>query len=96
MAGQSTTTTDHETIRTWAQERGGRPATVEGTGRGGEAGLLRIDFDYDGRDDRLREISWDDFFAKFDEEKLALLYQDEKSRGEKSTFFKFVDRDESA
>jgi hypothetical protein len=87
----SDTTTDHDTIRTWAEERGGRPATVKGTESGDEdAGILRIDFQ--DPDDRLEEISWDDWFAKFDEEKLAFLYQDEKKDGETSTFFKLVKR----
>ena len=36
MAGQSNTTTDHETIRRWAEERGGEPATVRGTEDGDE------------------------------------------------------------
>jgi hypothetical protein len=87
----SDTTTDHDTIRAWAEERGGRPATVKGTESGGEdAGILRIDFQ--DPDDRLEEISWDEWFQKFEEEKLAFLYQDEKKSGETSTFFKLVKR----
>ncbi|HWT24233.1 MAG TPA: hypothetical protein VN213_12080 [Solirubrobacteraceae bacterium] len=87
----SDTTTDHDTIRKWAEERGGRPATVKGTESGGEdAGILRIDFQ--DPDDRLEEISWDDWFQKFDEENLAFLYQEEKKDGETSTFFKLVKR----
>jgi hypothetical protein len=87
----SDTTTDHDTIRTWAEERGGRPATVKGTESGGDdAGILRIDFQ--DPDDRLEEISWDDWFEKFEDAKLAFLYQDEKKDGETSTFFKLVKR----
>jgi hypothetical protein len=83
-------TTDHDEIRRWAEKRGGHPASVRGTEeRGEEAGLLRIKF----RDDEdLEEIGWDDFFEKFDEEKLAFLYQDETAEGGKSRFFKFVQR----
>lgn len=41
----SHTTTDHEEIRRWAEERGGRPASVKGTEHGREkAGILRINF----------------------------------------------------
>ena len=40
----------------------------------------------------MEPISWDDFFEKFDEAKLAFIYQDQKSNGEGSTFCKFVDR----
>jgi hypothetical protein len=87
----SDTTTDRDTIRKWAEERGGRPATVKGTESGGDdAGILRIDFQ--DPDDRLEEISWDDWFEKFEDAKLAFLYQDEKKDGETSTFFKLVKR----
>lgn len=37
-------TTNHEEIKKWAEERGGRPATIRGTGKENEPGLLRIDF----------------------------------------------------
>jgi hypothetical protein len=37
-------------------------------------------------------ISWDEWFRKFDEAGLALVYQDEKASGEDSTFFKLVSR----
>lgn len=83
----SHTTTDHDEIRRWVEARGGKPATVRGTGKD-EPGVLRIDFPERDADDRLEEISWEDFFAKFDEAKLAFLYQAGKSR-----FCKFVSRD---
>jgi hypothetical protein len=92
MAGQSHTTTDHKEIQKWVEARGGRPATVRGTGGKNDAGLLRIDFNEP--DDRLEEISWEDFFAKFDENNLAFLYQDKKADGEESRFFKFVSRED--
>lgn len=38
-------------------------------------------------------ISWDDWFGKFDESKLAFLYQEQhKASGEDSTFCKLVNR----
>jgi len=83
-------TTNHDEIRRWAEQRDGHPATVRGTAdRDEDAGLLRIKF----RDDEdLEDIGWDDFFEKFDEEKLAFLYQDKTADGGKSRFFKFVER----
>jgi hypothetical protein len=83
-------TTDHAAIRRWAESRGGRPASVKGTGKG-DAGLLRIDFEPDMAEN-LELISWDDFFAKFDAEKLGFLHQDETEDGSISRFHKFVDR----
>jgi hypothetical protein len=86
-------TTDHEEIRKWAESRGGKPASVKGTAQGNEeAGLLRIDFPTGASNPPLEAISWDDFFEKFDEEKLAMIYQEEKADGEESTFCKFVER----
>lgn len=68
-------TTDHETIRKWAEARDGRPARVKGTGDATDAGFLRLDF---GKPEQsLEAITWEEFFEKFDESKLALLYEDE-------------------
>ncbi len=83
-------TTDHKAIRKWAEERGGHPATVKSTAAAGEAGILRLDFD--PKDEKLEEISWDEFFDKFDEAKLAFLYQDKTADGHVSRFHKFIDR----
>jgi hypothetical protein len=93
MAGESKITTDHDTIRKWAEARGGKPAAVKRTERDGDVGLLRIDFPgYKGQDS-LEEISWDEFFKKFDEKHLAFLYQDRTADGKESRFFKFVSRE---
>ena len=91
---ESTTTTDHDEIRTWAEQRDATPATVRGTqDDDGSAGLLRLDFEgYGAGEDELEHIEWDEWFAKFEESNLAFLYQDEKSDGETSTFFKLVSR----
>lgn len=85
---EAKTTTDHDTIRKWAEARGGRPARVEETADGG--GILRIDFQEP--DEGLEEIGWDTFFEVFEDRKLAFLYQDETSGGGESRFNKFVDR----
>jgi hypothetical protein len=90
MAGAAKATTDHEFIRRWAEERGGRPARVKGTGDGGDPGMLRIDFP-GYAEESLEEISWEDWFAKFEEKNLAFLYQ-ERTDGGISRFFKLVDR----
>jgi hypothetical protein len=81
---------DHDEIRTWAEERGGRPARVKSTAGQGEGGILR--FDFQEPDESLEEISWDEFFEIFDRSDLALLEQDETASGKTSRFFKFVNR----
>src|SRR4051794_5780418 len=52
-SGRSLATTHHEVIKQWAEQRGGRPATVEGAEHGDLLGGLRIDFG--GGDARLRQ-----------------------------------------
>jgi len=87
---ESQTTTDHDTIRKWAEQRRGRPATVRATEEDGHAGILRIDFG--PKEEALEEIEWSEFFRKFDESGLAFLYQDRTKDGELSRFHKFVRR----
>ncbi len=91
-SSSSQTTTDHDTIRTWVEARDGSPATVKGTGKGDEAGVLRVDFPGYSGEDRLEHITWEEFFEKFEEAKLAFLFQEETSGGGESRFFKFVQR----
>ena len=86
------TTTDHDEIRRWVEEHGGKPARVRGTGDDNDPGLLRIDFPGGAGEDQLEHISWDEWFQKFDENNLAFLYQETKATGEDSTFFKLVKR----
>ncbi len=85
---EANSTTDHDEIRRWVEARNGRPARVRSSGPGG---LLRIDFGEP--EEELEEISWEDFFRIFDENKLAFLCQDKTSGGGTSRFNKFVSRD---
>jgi hypothetical protein len=89
---ESKTTTNHDEIRRWVDERGGRPARVKDTGSNGDPGILRIDYPGRGEDDALEEISWDDFFEAFEDNDLAFLYQEQTSEGQESRFSKFVRR----
>ncbi len=89
--GSSKITADHSLIRKWAEERGAKPASVKGTG-GKDIGVLRLMFPgySEGRSQSLREITWDEFFRKFDENELAFIYQDKTSQGDRSNFNKFI------
>ena len=84
----SETTTDHEVIRKWAEERDGRPSVIRTKGKGG---LLRIDFGE--KEEEFEEIEWEEFFKIFDQNKLAFLYQEKTKEGETSRFSKFVERE---
>ncbi|MEU2347342.1 Rho termination factor N-terminal domain-containing protein [Modestobacter sp. NPDC049651] len=89
--GRSLVTTHHEVIKEWAEARGGRPATVPGSEYDGRPGRLRIHFGEGGDD--LVEISWDDWFGTFDERRLNFIYQEERSDGRPSTFFRLENPD---
>lgn len=86
-------TTNHNDIRKWAEARDGQPACVKGTGGKNDAGLLRINFP-GYSEENLQNISWDEFFEKFDENNLAMVYQEKTEDGKVSRFSKLVNRDE--
>ena len=91
-SGSSQTTTDHNTIKKWVEERGGSPASVKGTGEGDEAGVLRIDFPGYSGEDTLEHVSWDKWFEAFEEDGLAFLHQDHLEGNKESRFSKLVSR----
>jgi len=85
-------TTDHNTIRRWVESRGGRPATVKITRAANDPGIVRIDFPGYAGEKSLEPISWDEFFQKFDERELALVYEEADPNGQPSRFAKLVRR----
>lgn len=85
-SAESKVTTDHKEIRRWVEERGGHAARVKGTD------LLRIDYPGFSGEERLEEISWEEFFSTFDENNLAFLYQETTQDGGESRFSKLIDR----
>ncbi|MGW4589713.1 Rho termination factor N-terminal domain-containing protein [Amycolatopsis thermoflava] len=90
--GRSLVTTDHDVIRQWAEKRKAHPATVPGTEHGGHLGVLRFDFPGYGGDD-LRHVEWDEWFATFDQRRLNFIYQEERSDGSPSNFFRLENPD---
>ncbi|MHA7279709.1 Rho termination factor N-terminal domain-containing protein [Arthrobacter sp. MDT2-2] len=83
--GRSLATTHHEVIKQWAEARNARPATVEGTEHGDHLGVLRFDFNEDT--DKLRHVSWEEWFRTFDERRLNFIYQEQRKDGSQSNFF---------
>jgi hypothetical protein len=93
MSGAAKGTIDHEVIRAWVEERGGKPACVKRTAKKNDIGILRIDFPGYSGEDTLEHISWDEWFDKFEEKRLAMLFQEETAGGDVSRFSKLVSRD---
>lgn len=85
-------TIDHDVIRTWVEERGGKPARVKQTGSDGDPGILRIDYPGYSGEGTLEAISWDDWFEAFDQNALAFIYQLATADGDQSRFSKLVAR----
>lgn len=91
-AGKTLTTKDPDTIRTWADERKAKPATVPGTEHDGHLGVLRFDFPgYGGQE--LKHISWDEWLRTFQERNLEFVYQETTKDGKQSNFFRLTNPD---
>jgi hypothetical protein len=88
----SKTTQDHEEIRRWAEERGARPAAVSSTETDDRTGIIRLEFPGtpNAKDDALEEISWDEWFDKFDASGLEFNYQQKTAAGQRSNFNKLT------
>lgn len=86
------TTKDHDEIQRWAESRGAVPAQVASTAGDRNTGILRFEFPGapNAKDSALEEISWDEFFEKFDQSGLELIYQEETAEGQKSNFNKLI------
>lgn len=92
VMSESKKTTDVNAIKQWAESRQGVPAIIKDTDQGGD-GVLRIHFPQNSdENERFDTISWDQFKNKFEDNNLAMVYQEKKDNGSDSTFHKFVDR----
>lgn len=90
--GRTETTTDHDTIRSWVEERGSTAAQVIEPS-GDDPGSLAI-IPEQAEEESVREISWDEFFETFEEENLAFVYQTNKDDPTEQWFCKFIGREQ--
>lgn len=72
-------TTEHEEIKQWAQKYGGKPQIIDDPQALADVPGLRIDFpgkidDFLLPETKIRDVSWEEFFQKFEENQLAFLY----------------------
>lgn len=85
-------TTDHEMIRQWVRERGGAPSMARRVGQPAE-GALVVNFPDDGSDGPVVDISWADFFQRFEDQNLAFVYRESLPEAEDAYYYQLVDRD---
>ncbi len=86
-------TTDHSEIRSWAESRGAQPALVKDSASHYDPGVLRIRVPGSDLGPRVEDLSWDVFFQKFDEERLALVYPENTHDSADHAYVKLVRRE---
>ncbi|GAB3797359.1 hypothetical protein GCM10027605_07100 [Micromonospora zhanjiangensis] len=86
--GRSLVTTNHEVIKRWARARQAKPATIEGTMRAGRPGVLTFDFPGWRTGGKLKQVTWEDWLRTFDSRRVNFIYQEQKSDGRQSNFFR--------
>ncbi|MDM4720979.1 hypothetical protein QTQ03_15770 [Micromonospora sp. WMMA1363] len=94
--GRSLVTTNHDVIRRWARQRNAKPATIAGTERDGRAGVLTFNLPGYRESNRVREITWAEWFRTFELRKLNLIYQERLRDGRPSNFFRTESPDREA
>jgi hypothetical protein len=95
-AMQESATTDHDVIRRWADDRHATPATLAGTEHDGDVGELRFDLELGNDLEDLTHISWDDWFAEFDQRGLQFVFHEgTRPDGSNSNDFHFEQSSQS-
>lgn len=90
MTSETKTTINHEIIKSWAENRNGKPATIAPEGM---VGILKIDFPgFDQGEEKFRQITWDEFFEELEKKQLAFLFIEQKADGTKSNYYQLVKR----
>lgn len=92
-------TTDHTTIKEWAKLHKGQPEVIPNSET--ETGAIGIRIDFPGKlddmyltgDHQPKHISWDEFFRIFDDENLAMEYEDKETIVDPSSAYRFINRD---
>lgn len=72
-------TTNHQEIKQWAQKYGGKPQVIDDPQALSDIPGVRIDFpgkidDFLLSETKVRDVSWEEFFKKFEENQLAFIY----------------------
>lgn len=77
----------HDEIKAWIKKHGGKPAVIET--QPNYPGVLRIKF---GDQSMYKEISFAEFFDRFESEGLAFRYIDHVIKGNEELSFTFLNR----
>lgn len=86
-------TIDNDEIRAWMEERNGRPVLLKGVDEDGEESPDMLHISFDPKDTNMQEMEWEEFFERFDNENLALVYDDAEPNDVPLPDFELTDRD---
>ncbi len=84
------TTINHQEIRQYVEARGGTPSVISDTG------TLQISYPGSASAGAAESVTWDQFFKAFEDNNLAMAYQEETAEGKPSNILKFVQREPGA
>lgn len=76
MFAQGKVTTDHGLIKKWAEARHGYPAVIRKITDAGMDLVLSFVFPDIETEGIARKLSWDEFFERFDQQRLVFVYDD--------------------
>jgi hypothetical protein len=82
-------TISHDKIQHWTTSRGGKPAVLKDID-GEPTDHLHINFLGFAEDDV--QVSWEEFFAIFDQNNLEFIYLEQTKDGRESRFSRFIKR----
>lgn len=83
-------TNDRKMIKEWVEMRNGRPAVARQSSGTDTTEVLNIAFPELDDHTTFTEITWDEFFEKLDEKRLAFLYRDQEKNGTISRAYSFL------
>ena len=92
-------TIDHASIKAWAENFNGKPEILPNSETETGAFGIRIDFPgklddmYLSTDHKPKHITWEEFFKIFDEQDLALEFEDTMRIDDPSSVYRFIRRD---
>ena len=90
--GKRLTTMDHDEIKSWISNRGGKPVIIEEQKSEGPVTSLSVEFDEKEVSGEVKEdLDWNGFFEIFEKKMLAFQY-DEDEGDKKNKSFKIVGR----
>lgn len=75
-------TADNDEIRAWMEEHGALPAVLKETSDNGEESPDMLQISFNPNDPNMKEMDWEEFFERFENENLALVYDDATPKGE--------------